>query len=569
MNSLTDFKPEIDGFSFRNSWTVTEADRVKTHEMLSQEKQSAALLLTPVIAGLGGTALLALAGTPVAPVFEALGPCLITISPALAPLLIDKIIDEASCSATGRCAGMAYASLDYFEKNWLIPCGSNVQPDENPNNPFELWLREYIYKRQMDSHRNNGSKFLLYFVMNSLFGDWGRDFLRNETRREVGVLRNILASGKPWPIGLISASGGLESSHVVVATDFKEIHPDHVYQIEIYENTDPDRRVMLTIDFSSNTVVSENHSNGMKHWVGMFCCNYTPEVPRPALVVTDRIKIQPPTYSLAGNPFKVRFPIKYTGHGLSRKIKKAVGESAGIRWGSSDGEKIQLQFDLPPNEQDFNVILYRAGSYNFHPMVAVYPNDENSVTVPSYKIVPNEKENLWVPYNFVVNPRVSFLINNYDSLGETITYMVEGDRVIFRCANIPFNRNVGIQSYQWEVSGGVSMSGTGSSIEFIVPSPENPVNVKVNLLLTDGTGTYGELQLVIRSREYRAAMLQVQSMLARIAKLIPDIIVDPKDPYVKELSGLVRPRELRFDFNATKTLLNLKNITRSVEKLKL
>ena len=67
--------------------------------------------------------------------------------PTLSEMLSDPIIAAVRAPGYGMCGGMAFASLDYWLNNWVVPRGNNRHDQPQRTSPQGTALRDYLWNR--------------------------------------------------------------------------------------------------------------------------------------------------------------------------------------------------------------------------------------------------------------------------------------------------------------------------------------------------------------------------------------------------------------------------------------
>lgn len=203
----------------------------------------------------------------------------------------------------GRCGGMAYTALDYFQADLPPPsftdadlaASGGVPPDGHP-------LAGYIYKRQLESFSTlSAIKFLEW----SLTPD-GPTFLRRGVTRwtvddEFPRLKSAIDRGVPAPLGLIFADdvSELAHNHQVVAYGYEEDAAAGQLDVLIYDVNWPDLPVRLAFDSASGHW--RESSPGNEVWRGWFMQDYAAKVPPPDLADTAGLSL-PTGRAIPANP---------------------------------------------------------------------------------------------------------------------------------------------------------------------------------------------------------------------------------------------------------------------------
>src|SRR5271170_5867345 len=123
MSFQTDFRPQLHGFDFANSWDLDQnyANFVRSIIENSLPLAVKAVVTDPAILaellGIGGIAI---------GLAEALIPGFdLIVAGLIAEFLTNtkNVLKDLGFQKYGACGGMAYASTDYFMKGWVIPKG--------------------------------------------------------------------------------------------------------------------------------------------------------------------------------------------------------------------------------------------------------------------------------------------------------------------------------------------------------------------------------------------------------------------------------------------------------------
>ncbi|MGH2736284.1 MAG: hypothetical protein ACRDKZ_11940 [Actinomycetota bacterium] len=256
---MTGFRPDRDGFAFRNSWRFDDHERRVLRDLVHKASRSALRVAAPV----GGTAL------DIAGVDEA----------------VAKWASGAIPDSYGLCGGMAFAALDFFKSDAQIPRGDG--PDDIPNRdtPEGAALRSYLWTRLIDSLEPNLATFLgwmakLHLVPDVLFLDGGADALRDDSRKQWATLKRHLDKGEPWPIGLIGATRDPFNNHQVLACGYAM--GSSRATIYVYDMNCPGRTNTIRINLEGDELAaSGSESCAGKRGVlrGFFCERYSHKTP--------------------------------------------------------------------------------------------------------------------------------------------------------------------------------------------------------------------------------------------------------------------------------------------------
>jgi uncharacterized protein YjbI with pentapeptide repeats len=179
-------------------------------------------------------------------------------------------------SLNGLCGGMSYAALDFFFAGRPIPAETSLPEDGSV-------LEEYIYDRHLTALGDTIWKwaerlFNPFGWRTSEFFHWG---LQAAGGGELEWLRKSIDAGRPCVLGLVSP-GGLFENHFVVATGYewskREVGPLEFddLKIQIYDNRDPDKEMVLTANLDELRYVENNGDKWITYFVDR---NYRPKVP--------------------------------------------------------------------------------------------------------------------------------------------------------------------------------------------------------------------------------------------------------------------------------------------------
>ncbi len=179
----------------------------------------------------------------------------------------------------GRCGGMAFAALDYFDAREAVP-------EERELPPYDSALARLIWRRQLASVFAGSGYNLWRFVeltYRPADGPRGGSAL---TRREIGRVLDLLAGGRPVPLGLISAFDlrHMGRNHQVLAYA-AELTPTQAL-IRIYDPNHPLRDdAVLEVSRTDGGPIIERVGERRIEWRGMFAEKYAP-IPRVGSATT-------------------------------------------------------------------------------------------------------------------------------------------------------------------------------------------------------------------------------------------------------------------------------------------
>lgn len=115
----------------------------------------------------------------------------------------------------GRCGGMCYAALDYFNTRRAIPKNKVLPPDGSV-------LSTYIWQRQYTAVWNTWDKFWSREL--NVFGSETDNIFRSGITTEFPIVKSQITENHPVPLGLVVPSGSpfdVAKNHFVVAVGFE------------------------------------------------------------------------------------------------------------------------------------------------------------------------------------------------------------------------------------------------------------------------------------------------------------------------------------------------------------
>jgi hypothetical protein len=168
MSAQTIFRPQLHGFDFNNTWDVDDNYRnfIKAKVNDALPIAAKAIATNPVL----GPTLLGMLGSAYGVGEFFLPGAFDTIAiPIIISQIVQSVKDKLEAGSTddhGACGGMAFAPLDYFYNQWMIPKGIFPKTiDGDPpvtfivppiDIPDAKILRDYIYKRFEDTWDSGG-----------------------------------------------------------------------------------------------------------------------------------------------------------------------------------------------------------------------------------------------------------------------------------------------------------------------------------------------------------------------------------------------------------------------------
>jgi hypothetical protein len=119
------YRPETDGFAFINNWTFDATETAILTGLVTEAVDVIAVALSPLILAAEAPLLAAEGAVPF------IGPWLVykTIEAEIDGI-VNGIVGASTANPYGLCGGMAFASLDYWRKSWVVPRG--IGPNDQP-----------------------------------------------------------------------------------------------------------------------------------------------------------------------------------------------------------------------------------------------------------------------------------------------------------------------------------------------------------------------------------------------------------------------------------------------------
>lgn len=249
----TAFQVEQHGFPFVNSWRMKEGERAQLRQTLA--------------AGTGEAA-------------GAAGNDPFGLVRSMVTTQISTWIEGALPDYYGLCGGMAFAAADHFRAGKPIPHGLNPSVTPDSDDPVDKAVRDYLWKRQLESLGPNASVLLTWMMMLHLpVPGAGPLWLRDRTREQFNNLFSFLKHG-PWPLCLIGASTSPFNNHQVLAVGAVS-NGDWTGTIYLYDSNGPGKEQTITLDLRGDVVqaVESCPSPERGPLRGFFCEHYTPATP--------------------------------------------------------------------------------------------------------------------------------------------------------------------------------------------------------------------------------------------------------------------------------------------------
>jgi len=175
-------------------------------------------------------------------------------------------------ASRGRCGGMVFAALDYFDAGEAIPGAG--RPADLP--AHDSPMARLIWRRQWASIVSRLGSNLWRFALLTYLPSMAPRGIVLTTRREVAPLLDALAAGRPVPLGLVSALSlrHLARNHQVLAYG-AEVGENRVL-VRVYDPNYPRRDdVMLQVPLGGGPVTERIGTRSVT-WRGFFAERYVP-----------------------------------------------------------------------------------------------------------------------------------------------------------------------------------------------------------------------------------------------------------------------------------------------------
>jgi hypothetical protein len=179
-------------------------------------------------------------------------------------------------ASRGRCGGMVFAALDAFAAG--VPLPESARQPVRPGH--DSAVARWVWRRQVDSVLTHGGANLLHFARFTYLPTAHELGIGPATRRDLVRLFDLLRSGRPAPLGMVSGLGlpHMARNHQVLAYA-AEFGDDDVV-VRVYDPNLPRRDdVTLEVPFDPAAPVVERWAKRRKPWRGFFVEDYRPKPP--------------------------------------------------------------------------------------------------------------------------------------------------------------------------------------------------------------------------------------------------------------------------------------------------
>jgi hypothetical protein len=232
-----------------------------------------------------------------------------------------------SVAVGGLCAGMSFAAMDYFNARRPTP---THQTSDYPNRvpPVGSALQSYVYRRHLNAYGFEPSSLLPRLASGDPTPSPTLDLasIQNGTSfltavagspsaagyaAEIAKLKAAISASKPVPLGMVAASGALDS-HVVVAHGFDDSTPGSLL-VFVYDPNHPGRRPVLRIDTSAVTCTEDVPGESSKSWKSFLVMHYVPVAPAYGDLALSAGLSVTPSPALGPRAFTFAFTLKNVG----------------------------------------------------------------------------------------------------------------------------------------------------------------------------------------------------------------------------------------------------------------
>jgi hypothetical protein len=320
----TKYRPEVDGYAFTNTWTWEATDIATITGIVTDALGAVEVALAPLIA------------IAEAPVFAAelavpfIGPWLVakTIE-AENKAIINGIVGAITVGTYGLCGGMAFSSLDYWHKSWVVPRGNGPKDQPQDGTPQGTALREYIWNRLLQSVKDNIWTFLEWMAILHFGGADGGAELRDKTKAQLVTLRGVINGGTPVTVGLIGTTWNPLDNHQILIYGFED-NPDGSTTLFAYDNNFPGVETIIKLHFNGPTLLADESDASPDRGPlrGLFCTTYTPSTPPLADVLSHGLTVSPSVTGV-GKPVKVAMTAANIGFHNSPSFQLVVAGDSG------------------------------------------------------------------------------------------------------------------------------------------------------------------------------------------------------------------------------------------------
>lgn len=170
----------------------------------------------------------------------------------------DIRIADFSFTTSGRCGGMVYAALDYYNTGTIVPADKSLPADGTT-------LAEYIWNRQEKSLEDILPDFVVKTI-SPFESDHDRFMWGVHPQGQLSVLKKCVDSNRPVPLGLISVQRGFDGHHQVLGIGYDILGSrEQDVRVHIYDSNYPDMVITLIPDPSRNCFQASYGGGSLTH----------------------------------------------------------------------------------------------------------------------------------------------------------------------------------------------------------------------------------------------------------------------------------------------------------------
>ena len=179
-------------------------------------------------------------------------------------------------ASRGRCGGMVFAALDAFAAGLPLPDSARERTLPAHDSAIARW----IWRRQVESVLMPPGANALAFARYTYLPTTHALGIGPATRKELMPLFDLLRSGRPAPLGLVSALGlpHIARNHQVLA--YAAEFGESAALVRVYDPNHPLRDdVTIEVPLAITPDVAERIGGRVKPWRGFFVEDYAPKEP--------------------------------------------------------------------------------------------------------------------------------------------------------------------------------------------------------------------------------------------------------------------------------------------------
>ncbi len=499
--SRTRFRPETDGFAFKNTWTFDSTEIATLTNLVSDAVGAIEIVLSPIIAAALGPVLAAEAGVPF------IGPWLVyeTIKKAN-DAIVDKIVGAIDSKPYGLCGGMAFASSDYFLKGWVVPRGNGPNDQPQRTSPTGTALRDYIWSRLIKSVEDNVGTFLQWMAVLHFDGGPGATWLKNHSASQLTTLKARIDAGTPVTIGLIGTTWNPLDNHQVLCYGY-EHNADGTTTLFLYDNNAPGVESTTKVNFSGSALSAVESASSADRGPlrGFFCTTYGSKKPPVAVVLRSGLTMTPPHTGI-DEPVTASATVANVGFHNSPQLQLLLADSTGTT----------------EAEEAASASIAEGAAHAYAPHISFHSAGVHHVKIVAFlgtfagiaitKLLPPEGNTQSDTADVLVFADRDIRVYG---LSQCEVSNVVGHSITLTCSTSDMGAN---PSFAWSVTGATVVGGANSNGFYIqLPSQAGAtVDVKVKVTLPDGAYSKGDYSFQVIS-EQAAGFEQV---LCEISHLI-------------------------------------------------